>query len=153
MNIESIRTQSTHEGFVQLVRDLDHYLAIIDGDEHAFYHQYNQIENLDHVVLLLIDGEAISCGAYKKMDEDTVEIKRMWTRPEQRGKGCASRILAELEQWAQEEGYHKTVLETGKRMQDAVKLYLRNGYEITENYGQYIGIDNSICFKKTIGIK
>ena len=57
MNSKIIRTESSHEDFVKLVRQLDHYLAIIDGDEHDFYHQYNQIENLDHVVLLSIDGK------------------------------------------------------------------------------------------------
>ncbi len=49
MNSKIIRTESSHEDFVKLVRQLDHYLAIIDGDEHDFYHQYNQIENLDTV--------------------------------------------------------------------------------------------------------
>ena len=150
MNSKIIRTESSHEDFVQLVRELDHYLAIIDGDEHDFYHQYNQIENLDPVVLLVIDGNTVSCGAFKELNKDTVEMKRMWTRPEYRGKGCASTVLGELEGWAREEGYTHSMLETGRRMQDAVKLYLQNGYAETENYGQYIGIENSICFKKTL---
>lgn len=150
MNFEIIRTQSSHEAFVRLVRELDQYLAVVDGDEHEFYHQYNQIENLDHVVLLSLDGKVMGCGAFKTLDENAVEIKRMWTEPAYRGRGVASMILSELEQWAREEGYLNSVLETGKRMEDAVKLYLRNGYEITENYGQYVGVDNSICFKKSL---
>ena len=150
MNSKIIRTESSHEDFVKLVRQLDHYLAIIDGDEHDFYHQYNQIENLDHVVLLSIDGKTVSCGAFKKLDEETVEIKRMWTLPDYRGKGCASAVLGELEHWAREEGYTNSMLETGRRMQDAIKLYLQNEYAETENYGQYIGVENSICFKKSL---
>ena len=150
LHSEIIRTQSSHADFVQLVRELDHYLAIVDGDEHDFYHQYNQIENLDHVVLLSLDGKTVSCGAFKKLGDDTVEMKRMWTRPDHRGKGCASTVLGELEQWASEEGYSNSMLETGRRMQDAVKLYLQNGYAETENYGQYIGVENSICFKKSL---
>lgn len=150
MNFEIIRTQSSHEAFVHLVRKLDQYLAVVDGDEHEFYHQYNQIENLDHVILLSLDGKVMACGAFKTLDENAVEIKRMWTEPAYRGRGVASMILSELEQWAREEGYFNSVLETGKRMEDAVKLYLRNGYEITENYGQYVGVDNSICFKKSL---
>ena len=150
LNFEIIRTESSHEDFVKLVRQLDHYLAIIDGDEHDFYHQYNQIENLDHVVLLSIDGKTVSCGAFKKLDEETVEIKRMWTLPDYRGKGCASTVLGELEHWAREEGYTNSMLETGRRMQDAIKLYLQIEYAETENYGQYIGVENSICFKKSL---
>jgi putative acetyltransferase len=84
------------------------------------------------VVLLSIDGKTVSCGAFKKLDEETVEIKRMWTLPDYRGKGCASTVLGELEHWAREEGYTNSMLETGRRMQDAIKLYLQNEYAETE---------------------
>lgn len=74
----------------------------------------------------------------------------MFTQSQYRGKGLASMLLAELEKWAKEMHYEKCVLETGKRQQDAVALYQKNGYLITPNYGQYIGVDNSVCFAKTL---
>jgi len=56
--------------------------------------------------------------------------------------------LTELETWGGELSFCKFVLETGIKQQEAVKLYLRSGYVVTPNYGQYVGIDNSICMMK-----
>jgi putative acetyltransferase len=86
----------------------------------------------------------------KKIDADRVEVKRMFTKENQRGKGLASQILKELEAWAKELQYKKVVLETGKRQVDAVQLYLKNDYQIIPNYEPYIGIENSVCFEKTL---
>lgn len=144
------RTTSEHPGFVALVRHLDAYLAYIDGDEHAFYAQYNKIATLQNVVVAL-DGETpIGCGAFKAFDEKSVEVKRMYVLPEWRGKGVAPQILSELENWAAELGYARCVLETGLRMPDAVAFYTKNGYSRIPNFGQYAGVENSACFEKTL---
>jgi len=144
------RTTSEHPGFVALVRHLDAYLAKIDGDEHAFYAQYNKIAALQNVVVALDGDTPIGCGAFKPFDENSVEIKRMYVLPEWRGKGVAPQILAELERWAVELGHSRCVLETGLRMPDAVSFYTKNGYARIENFGQYAGVENSACFAKTV---
>jgi GNAT superfamily N-acetyltransferase len=74
----------------------------------------------------------------------------MFTLPEYRGKGVAKTILSELEKWAKEEKYSVSILETGFMQKDAIHLYEKMGYEVTENFGQYIGVENSICMKKRI---
>ncbi len=70
--------------------------------------------------------------------------------PGSRGKGIASKILAELEIWATELFYEKCILETGKKQPEAIALYKKNGYNIIPNYGQYAGVENSLCFEKEI---
>lgn len=145
-----VRTTSEHPGFVALVHHLDAYLAHIDGDEHAFYAQYNKIAALQNVVVALDVDTPIGCGAFKPFDENTVEIKRMYVVPERRGEGVAAQVLTELECWASELGYTRCVLETGLRMPDAVAFYTNNGYRRMENFGQYAGMDNSVCFEKII---
>jgi GNAT superfamily N-acetyltransferase len=145
-----LRTTSTHPGFVALVRHLDAYLARIDGDEHAFYAQYNKIAALQNVVVAMDGNVPIGCGAFKPFDENTVEVKRMYVLPEWRGKGVAAQVLGELEQWAAELGHSRCVLETGLRMPDAVAFYTKNGYARTENFGQYAGVENSVCFEKLV---
>ena len=70
--------------------------------------------------------------------------------PEYRGKGVAEAILNELENWAKEEGYSISILETGHKQLDAIGLYQKLGYQITENFGQYIGVENSVCMKKIL---
>lgn len=150
MNIDIVKTDSANKDFLKLVNDLDFYLAEIDGEEHSFYAQYNKVDTLKNCIIIYINKEAVSCGAYKKYDDKTVEIKRMYTKESFRGKGFAKMVLRFLEKWAKEEGYQKAVLETGERQVSAVELYKNSGYEITANYGQYENVENSICFKKEL---
>jgi GNAT superfamily N-acetyltransferase len=145
-----LRTTSINPDFVALVKKLDAYLALCDGDEHAFYNQFNHIENLQHVVLVHHLGEAVGCGAFKPYDKETVEIKRMYVDEAGRRLGYASKILAELEKWAHELGYQNVILETGAKQTEAIAFYPKQGYALIENYGQYQGMTNSRCFKKNL---
>lgn len=145
-----IRTNSSHPDFIQLVEKLDAYLAVVDGDDHDFYDQYNSIEGLKYVVLIYSDNQPAGCGAIKPFDSEAVEVKRMYVEPEYRGKGLASEILTELETWATELGFTGCVLETGKRQTEAIHFYKKSGYKLIPNYGQYEGVENSLCFKKTL---
>lgn len=148
--MQTLRITSENPDFQILVKQLDTYLAMMDGDEHDFYHQYNKIDMLKNCVVIYDNDEAVACGAIKELDSKSMEVKRMFTLPEKRGKGLASAILKELEIWSKELGYKKTVLETGKRQIEAVALYNKCGYKIIPNYGQYIGVDNSVCFEKEL---
>ncbi len=148
--IELIRTDSTNPDFIELVKQLDAYLAALDGEEHSFYHQYNGIVMLSHVIVGYEDGKPVGCGAIKPLTETAVEVKRMYTLPEYRGKKIATQLLNQLENWAKELGYPICNLETGKRMPDAIALYERCGYQRIPNYGQYIGVENSVCFEKRL---
>lgn len=144
------RTNSENIDFLNLVKELDTYLKITDEDEHDFYNQFNNIDGLKNVVLIYVNTIAVGCGAIKKFDAFSMEVKRMYLSTDYRGKGFAQKILLELEVWAKELGYKKCVLETGKRQIEAVKFYKKCGYKITPNYAQYIEMENSICFEKNI---
>jgi GNAT superfamily N-acetyltransferase len=74
----------------------------------------------------------------------------MFVLLEKRGNGIAQEIVLELQKWTKELGYKKCVLETGIRQTEAVKFYQKNGFQRIENYGQYKGKKNSICFEKTL---
>ena len=144
------KTTSDNPEFEKLVVQLDVYLAILDGDDHEFYAQFNKSNLLKNALVCYENEIAVGIGAYKEYDSETVEIKRMFTLPEYRGKGIASKILSELELWAKEEKYKFALLETGQLQKDAIYLYQKLGYKIIENFGQYQGIENSICMKKNI---
>lgn len=145
-----LRTDSENQDFRTLVRELDAYLAEKDGDEHAFYAQFNKIEAIHHVLVVYEGEQAVGCGAIKQYAPDMMEVKRMFVLPAHRGKGIASKILVELENWARELGFAKCILETGKRQIEAIALYERNQYQRTANYGQYAGVENSVCFEKIL---
>lgn len=74
-NLNLIRTNSENIDFKNLVEDLDQYLAEIDGEEHSFYAQYNQLSQINHCVILYLDGCTVSFGAFKFYENQTVEIK------------------------------------------------------------------------------
>ena len=145
-----VRTNSENQDFINLVKKLDAYLKITDGDEHDFYNQFNNIDVLKHVVLVYLDEIPVGCGAIKKMNNSAMEVKRMFVSLNKRGKGIAQKILTELEVWAKELGYKKCVLETGKRQVEAVKFYHKCKYKVIPNYGQYVAMENSICFEKVL---
>ncbi|GHC42616.1 GNAT family N-acetyltransferase [Ulvibacter litoralis] len=148
--ITLIRTNSEDENFKKLVSKLDEDLAIRDGDEHDFYHQFNGLDTIKHVVVAYNGKLPLGCGAIKKYDTAAAEVKRMYTAPESRGKGIATKILAELELWAKELSFQKCILETGLKQPEAIQLYKKNGYKIIPNYGQYAAAENSVCFEKTV---
>lgn len=144
------RTDSSNINFHQLVNLLDADLAIKDGTEHEFYHQFNKIDSLKNIIVAFENNIAVGCGAFKEYDNNTVEIKRMFTNEKHRNKGIATIIVKELEQWAQQLGYTNAILETGKKQIEAIHLYPKLGYEIIENYGQYKNAANSLCFSKKL---
>ena len=150
--IKLVRTDSSNQDFVDLVQLLDAELTIRDGDQHDFYHQFNKIDMIKHAIVAYEDDEPVGCGAIKQFAPDAVEVKRMFTKPALRGKGIASKILRELEVWATELSYQKCILETGKKQPEAIALYTRNGYDIIANYGQYAGVENSVCFEKKLKV-
>ncbi len=148
--IRIVRTNSDDKDFRNLVRLLDAELAIIDGEEHSFYSQFNKIDNISYVVIAFEDDTPVGCGAIKAYGKEAMEIKRMYVSPGSRNMGVASKILTELECWARELNYPKCILETGIRQPDAIALYRKNGYRQIPNWGQYTGVENSVCFEKMI---
>jgi putative acetyltransferase len=133
-----------------MVTLLDAYLRECDGEEHSFYAQYNKTDTIKHVIIAYADEKPIGCGAIKHYETGIMEVKRMFTAEDWRGKGVASAILKELEQWAIQIGYTKCILETGIKQTEAIALYKKNNYRLIPNYGQYEGIENSLCFEKKL---
>jgi GNAT superfamily N-acetyltransferase len=148
--LDIVRTDSSNPDFIQLVQLLDADLAFRDGAEHSFYAQFNKIDNIKNVVLAFEEGHAVGCGAIKQFNPRTMEVKRMYVVTEKRGRGIAGKILTELEHWAVELRYETCILETGRKQPEAIALYTRCGYNRTSNYGQYAGVENSVCFEKQL---
>ena len=147
--VKLIRTDSGNKDFINLVKFLDAELAERDGHEHGFYARF-KIDKLKYVIVAYYEGIPVACGAIKAFAENAMEVKRMYTVQESRGNGIATKVLHELEKWALELSYEKCILETGKRQPEAIALYNKNGYKLIPNYGQYISVENSVCFAKEI---
>ncbi|WP_372752151.1 GNAT family N-acetyltransferase [Labilibaculum sp.] len=150
MKINCKRTNSENEDFKKLVSFLDADLVIRDGDDFAFYSQFNKLDQIKHVVVAYELGKAVACGAIKLYQPGVMEIKRMFVLPECRGRQIASKVLLELEKWASELSIEKCILETGTNQPEAIALYQKNAYLIIPNYGQYEGVEASVCFEKML---
>ena len=147
---EFVRTTSENPDFRKMVNALDEDLNQRNGDIQRQYDQYNKIDKIKHAMVIYFEDKPVGCGCFKRFDNQTVEMKRMFVLPEMRGKQLAARMLQELEKWALEEGNTGAVLETGHKQVEAIRLYNIAGYSLIENYGQYIGMEESICYRKEL---
>lgn len=95
-----------------------------------------------------MDNTPVGCGAIRKIDADTAEIKRVYARKGRIGIGKA--IVEFLEKKASSMGYKTAVLETRKINNAAVSFYSKLGYNVVPNYGKYKDSDESICISKTL---
>lgn len=150
--LHCLKTNSGNSDFQKLVEALDSELRILDGKDHVLFAELNKTGKMKHCIVAYEDGIVVGCGAIRKYSEDTAEVKRMYVPNEHRGKGIASKILAELETWAKELQYKKCILETGNKQTEAMALYHKNGYKIIRNFGKYQDMESSICFEKVLVI-
>lgn len=145
-----IRTNSEHADFRNLIRELDRELRGNYEFDQDVYDQYNQLESIQHVMLVYVDGQAVGCGCFRILNPETIEMKRMFVRREFRGLGISTQILAALESWAIELNYKTAVLETGDLQTEAIQLYQKYGYHSIPNYGPYADLPHSYCFEKSL---
>ncbi len=80
-----------------------------------------------------------------------LEVKRMFVRPDHRGRGVASSLLSALEAAAGQRGETRVILQTGDRQPEAISLYERSGYRRVPIFPPYEVVPLSLCFEKRLG--
>ncbi|MEO7266266.1 MAG: GNAT family N-acetyltransferase [Ferruginibacter sp.] len=144
------KTSTNDPDFITLIRQLDHELWHELNENQATYDPFNKVPDLPTAVVLYLNKLPVACGCFKKIDKDTAEVKRMYVDKTQRGKGLSKMILKEIEGWAIENGFSKTILETSIHFKIARSLYENAGYIIIDNYGPYKRLPDSVCMQKTL---
>jgi putative acetyltransferase len=105
------------------------------------------------LVVAYADGTAVGCGAVRRLDETTAELKRMYVQPSARGQGIGRALVAALEREAHRIGATQVVLETGTRLAPAIRLYESMGYSRIPLFGEYLASpETSLCFGKSIAL-
>jgi GNAT superfamily N-acetyltransferase len=137
----------------RLVTALDAHLAGRYAPEHRFgphLKAEHVTPGLGTFVIARANGKAVGCGALRRRDAATVEVKRMYVEPEMRGRGVARQILDHLESAARTMGAERLVLETGIYQEEAIGLYRGAGFKTVECFDEYAGIPTSVCFEKVL---
>ncbi|WP_298426234.1 GNAT family N-acetyltransferase [uncultured Kordia sp.] len=150
MTIQIKRTNSSDQNFINLVKELDDFLTIRNGESDDFFSQFNGLEDLNHAIVIYVGATPIGCGAIKQYNSTTVEIKRMYISKQYQGKSLGIHILTALEIWAKELGNTRCILETGTMLPEAIRFYEKNNYIRIPNYDQYIDVAESVCFEKQL---
>lgn len=85
-------------------------------------------------VVARLDGRPVGCGALKRKNRTTGEVKRMWTDSSVRGRGVARRVLQTLEDIARDAGLATLHLETNRTLKEAQSLYRKSGFREVEAF-------------------
>ncbi|WP_218134724.1 GNAT family N-acetyltransferase [Amycolatopsis xylanica] len=113
---------------------------LLDELAHEYHSRYGTNSELERYppeefapprgVLLLVreDEVSVAGGAFRHYDDETAEVKRMWTASAHRRRGLARLVLSELEAEAKRRGYRRIFLTTGPKQPEAASLYLTTGY-------------------------
>lgn len=142
--------EADNKDYAMLAQKLDEYYFELVGDIQFKYAEVNKPYNMNAICVVYENDEPIGCGAWKKIDDETAEIKRIYVLPQHRRKGAASMIVTEMEKDAAKTGRRRFILETARTTMDSASLYLSLGYEEIDYYGSPAGAENCRCFKKEI---
>lgn len=148
--IKVVKTTSENTDFIFLTGTFDAYLWDRYPELKKDYWGNNVIEFNANVLIVYLDEKPVACGCFKKYNEKSVELKRMFVLPEVRGLGLAQLVIKELEAEAKNQGFEVLILETLYKQIEAINLYQKTGFKIVENYEPYVGLVNSVCMSKSI---
>ncbi len=95
------------------------------------------------------EGAALGCGAVW-CGPEFGELKRVFVKPECRGKGAARAVLSFLEEQARARGCAVVMLETGIHQHEAIALYRRAGYDFCPPFGDYREDPHSLFMRKPL---
>src|SRR5260370_7345741 len=104
----------------------------------------------DVYLIAFLAGKPVGCGALRKYDAVTAEVRRMYVlKPARRG-GIARAILIQLEKQAARIGYEMLLLETGNRQHPSIALYERFRFTQIPRFWRYVNDPVSVCFSKQV---
>jgi len=102
-----------------------------------------------------LDGEPVGCGGIA-FEDGVAEVKRMYVRPQARGRNVGQAILTRLEEESRARDVSRLTLETGDAQHAAIRFYERAGFTRCAAFGVYAtmparAIERSVFFEKRIG--
>lgn len=129
---------------LELFSEHDAYMMEFLGEHRRFYTPYSPAENIGRAWIVYADGRPAGCAAYRERPEGGCELKRVFLRPEHRGRGISRELVRTVEDYAKKQGRRTIGLDTNSALEPAVTLYRHMGYRVTFSEGQYIQMEKSL---------
>ena len=136
-----------------LIEELESHLASLYPSESR--HGYSVDKLLREGVAFFIvreDGVPVGCGGVQLYGTDYGELKRMYVRPQFRGRGLGKTVLNHLTDYARERGVGILRLETGIYQKEAIALYESSGFRRVPPFGEYKEDPLSVFYEKRIAL-
>lgn len=134
-----------------LIGELNDILLELTPPEHCYHMTAEEMARPDTTVFIARDaGKAVACGALRRHGAGTGEVKRMYTRPQARGRKIGARILVQIEALARSEGLTRLVLETGDKHYAAWRIYEQAGFNRCGAVLDYPDTSYSIFYEKQL---
>jgi putative acetyltransferase len=137
---------------VALIAELDAILTPLYPTESR--HGYSVEKLLRQGVIFFIihvDEAPAGCGGVQYFEQEYGELKRMYVRPQFRGRRLARMLLEHLANHARQRGVELLRLETGIHQREAIALYTSFGFSRIPPFGSYREDPNSLCFEMRLG--
>ena len=134
-----------------LIAALDNELSEEYAPEHRHGVKPSSFHDEGGVFVVAFDqARPVACGALRPIDNNAVELKRMFVLAAFRGRGFSREVLTHLEEKARSLGFGAIRLETGDQQHTAIGLYTRSGYQRIPAFGEYENSPRSVCFEKQL---
>jgi putative acetyltransferase len=148
---ESIESRAALELIAELNAELSHRYPE-EGANHFRLDVADVQPGRGAFLIARVDQQPVACGAVRRIDEQTGEMKRMYVLPKYRRAGVGGAMVVRLEEAARGLGVGRLVLETGVRQPDAIALYKRHGFTEVPLFGEYVNSPLSVCMAKELNI-
>jgi putative acetyltransferase len=138
---------------IRLIEALDAYADALYPPESNHLLDISALSDPAVTFLVVRDGnEAVGCGAVLRDPRGWGEVKRMYVRPGERGRGIGRRMLAEIEAIARGAALPMLRLETGIHNTEALALYRRSGFTECAPFGDYAPDPLSVFMEKRVNV-
>ena len=161
--MEYVRTDGKNRDFIENCAMLDAYLDRRVGKkiQRDKYSKFNKLDDIKEAIVVYEEEMPVGGGAIRKyfsVEKDgsevkTVELKRVFIRPDFQGRGIGTRLVSLLMEWAEELGYERMLLETGGLLTESCAVYRKLGFEVIPNYGPYVDMAESLCMAGNLAKK
>ncbi|MBR2454711.1 MAG: GNAT family N-acetyltransferase [Clostridia bacterium] len=157
MSIELVEAY-THKDEVKALFN-EYTQMLIDGDNS--FKDYLELQNYDHeledledkyglpygrLYLAFYNGVLAGCIGLRKIDSENSEMKRLYVKPQFRGKKIASFLVKHIIEEARKIGYKHILLDTLPFLETAINMYKNYGFYEIESYNNS-PMDNLIYLK------